>query len=648
MATSVRSLLPLVPWLVLALPACRAAGDHGALASGEQPVVQDEREEAEAGAVAAIRAGDYERAQRILGELIVIDSLERARAHVANGTPREALLPLDRALELEPNNVAALFLRGRAAYDAAPSDSQPQFFYEDAFRYFERAYKRGVEQNGGRPGPRELVTLVEASRAKRLVPSPEDALTLARNAARLRDSIPESERPELRVPLERVWAEAAFDSYLAKKRADEDAREFFAETEDQLAALTARADDTWAFEQLAYLYEWEGQLERSVDVVERALEFAPEAETLHDRLVTLLGRTGGSAAVIERYARFREQHPDAPLGYWYGGHTTFYQALDAFDRQERDAAAFAAAERLFRRCRELEPGYAPSCMNYEAICRNAMGWCAYYDEDLQLAGRGFMSMEDVFEGGLRVELAGRLPNGLAGLDFVTRKYSEARQDAEAQKNAAAIGDYLHAYDPEDANLANNAGFLNRDAAVLFEIRARRLRRQVERATEPAERTRLAEDAQRDMDTALTLMRRSWAAYQQAARLAPDDVRIVNDAGLVMTYYLRTDADEAERLLEQAARQGDQQVAETQLEGRALFDLNEAWGDAYQNLGVLYLTIRNDPAAAKPYFEKALEIGPPSRAWIRESLLPVIDRMIAGETVAPEEYASMVWLHQPQN
>ena len=102
-------------------------------------------------------------------------------------------------------------------------------------------------------------------------------------------------------------------------------------------------------------------------------------------------------------------------------------------------------------------------------------------------------------------------------------------------------------------------------------------------------------------------------------------------------------------MERARALGDATLGELTAEQRAereWLDPIEAWGDAYQNLGILHLTLRGDPASARPYLERALEIGPPRRAQLMDVLLPVIDRLKAGESVPEEAWSFMVWRHQP--
>ena len=66
-------------------------------------------------------------------------------------------------------------------------------------------------------------------------------------------------------------------------------------------------------------------------------------------------------------------------------------------------------------------------------------------------------------------------------------------------------------------------------------------------------------------------------------------------------------------------------------------LLEALGDAYQNLGVLHLVLRNEPAEARKFFDKSFEVGPRPRVgreWIAQIALPACDRAAAGQPIDP--------------
>jgi tetratricopeptide (TPR) repeat protein len=316
------------------------------------------------------------------------------------------------------------------------------------------------------------------------------------------------------------------------------------------------------------------------------------------------------------------------------GVISFYSALEAFEAGTSDLSAFEQAEAQLQRARGLDESLHSDCLGFEVIARNARGWCHYNAGELLQARDAFLSMEDLFEGGLAWSLGQRLPDGISGLGFVVAGLTRRPNSLSALDNmvaAAEIADYLHAYRPENGNMANDAGFVNRDAAVLL-MRA----------------AQGAEEEDQDLEAkALEVMGRSWTAYREAARLLPEDVRVVNDTGLVMTYYLRTDPEEAERLLLSAIEHGAVQVPKMELEPQAQAQLEEAWGDAHQNMAILELTLRGNAGAAKDWLQKSLDIGPATRQGLRP-LLADCDRMLAGEDVNVAETIAgrMVWFDQP--
>ena len=128
---------------------------------------------------------------------------------------------------------------------------------------------------------------------------------------------------------------------------------------------------------------------------------------------------------------------------------------------------------------------------------------------------------------------------------------------------------------------------------------------------------------------------------------PHDVRVVNDTGLIMAYYKRTDPDLAETYFQRSIVDGAVQLEDPALTDEQRPILTEAWGDAHENMGILEWTFRRDPAKARVWFARALEIAPPSRAWIGQQLLPLLDRWIeTGEEPAGlgALEARRVWVH----
>ena len=110
----------------------------------------------------------------------------------------------------------------------------------------------------------------------------------------------------------------------------------------------------------------------------------------------------------------------------------------------------------------------------------------------------------------------------------------------------------------------------------------------------------------------------------AAELAPEDVRILNDTALLLVYHLHRDWDRAAELLTRAVELGQKQLENAELTKSQRTELESAWGDAHENLGVLHLEHEHDPAAARRWFQRAVEIGPDPRPRVVEHWLPQCD------------------------
>ena len=670
--------MPVLLSLLFALPAL----------SGQSPPPQQSSGASGSGqrAIAAVEAGDYETARDILTGLIVDERLLEAEALLAEGQARDALLPLDEVLSLSPNHARAWFLRGKAALATAATDSQPAFFYQDALENIEHAFRCDPQAS---QSPEKLMV---ASQAAYQNLEFVKALDWGRRGMELIDEA--GVRPALAVAPERTLSDASYRVYIEKKQAGEDSREAFLITEDQLSRLLGRtADDVGVWSRLSELYQWEGNLPKAIETVENGLAIVPESSDLHQKLSTLTRESGGRQRVLEAYGRFGSAHPDSPMGAWFTAVETLFVAVDAQLQDGQDSSAiYEKAERLFQRCRQLEPSYEANCISYELICRNGIGWCRYNNGDMSGSKEAFLSMEALKQGGLEWQLGDQLYSGVMGLQFIAGKYAQDGQSAESLGKAAEIFDYLNAYRPEDPDFANNAGFFNRDTAVLLDVSAQAALRRATESPSPEEATALEQRGLGLRAQAQELMERSYAAYKEASRLAPEDVRVVNDTGLIMTYYLRTDTAQAQRYLDSAVEMGERQAAESRAlveevraqleEERARADeqpadqpteagevspaaeavatlesqlteledsldsLLEAWGDAHQNLGILYLTITGEPERALAHFEQSVEIGPLPRVprdFIRESLIPICREAMAGDEQAITRVRG-IWHH----
>ncbi len=588
--------------------------------------------------------------------------LAKADEQIKSGHPLEALATIDELHTAKKDDQRSWYLFGKAAYAAAESGQSTPDLYQDAQSAFERAFDKGYGTDA----------LLGASRAARMAGDPDHALELAREAAKAVEG--KEPPPKLEQPLGRTLSEALFGVYVARRQAGEDAPDVYGETEEHLRNLTQREPaDPWAWSQLANLYQWGGDKELAADAAEHAMKLALADQAAHTRFIELERATGGIPSVVATYEALAAEHPDNALIAWFLGVERFNHAVAELHADRESIPIFERAEADLRHCRELEPSYEASCKGYEVMCKSGVAWTQYGKGDLEAAEASFLSMEDHLQGGLDWQIQGSLMSGVAGMQLVADRYAQrgaSEMDLEGKREAAAIFDKLHALRPDNPDFANNAGFFHRDACVILELQAERALRKakgeqrvrksgddvpIEEAVyetvkvdiAPAEAEKLRTDAAAKRTEAMEQAQLSYLAYRDAARLAPDDVRVINDAALVMVYHIRKDVPEMEALLQRAIDLGAKQVDDPDLSPEDLDQLLEAWGDAHQNMGLVYLTLKNDPATARTWFEKAFEIGPRprvDRAWVEQVALPACDKAAAGEPQALEGLDPRLWLH----
>ena len=628
--------------------ACRSPGSvppEPALAASPDPVAEGEVGQE---ATRLIEAGRFEEARAMLDEMLLSGSLERASAELTGGSPEDALTTLDHVLELAPDDEQARLLKADASLRLADTKIQGggqagliEGALGDALRYYQ-----GLGES--------THTLFGASRAAWRLGQKEEALALARRGLALRRE-GEHGLDALGLSPERIYAEQVFEAYRAAHSASsEEANALFLEAEDALGKVLGRDSvDPWAWCRLSDLYEWQGALVDARGACERGLARSPADAGLLERLARVCPALAGRAAAVGEFEDYVRRHPEVTAGRWHLAEARLQLALEGYEQNPRvlDPAPFTAAEAEFRALRESAPERAQAALGYEVVCRLARGWCAFHAGDLALARREFLAMNELFERGIEWSLPGELESGIQGLFLV----ADAHGTRDELVEAGEVFETLHALQPDQLPWANNAGYFLRAAARALEKEGKKLcsaargtltnaealaELRALTATEApsgsaAERTALARAAGERCARARALMERSWQAYRPAAELAPEDVRVVNDAALVLVYYLHHDLAWAEQALLRCVELGGPQieakkaalaVEESPERASALESelklLTEAWGDAHQNLGVLEWVHKKNATAARAWLEKALEIWP-DRPPVTNSLLPQV-------------------------
>ncbi|MSR61177.1 MAG: hypothetical protein EXS08_01850 [Planctomycetes bacterium] len=626
--------------------------------------------------IRCLEEGRFEEARKRLDQLLWSDSMARARNDLAAGVPEDALTAVDRALVLAPDNLETRLLKADASLrlgetkirSGGGSAGLIEGVLTDALDAYEGAGESAH-------------ALLGASRAAWLLGRSEEALGFARRGVTLLahgESVP----AELGLAPERIYAEQVFAAYTAARDAAREDRAALAlESEDALGRLLGRvSDDPWVWSHLAELYEGEGSLAAAKETIQRALKRFPEDGGLIERLARVSEAFDGPAATVTAFEAHVAAHPEVALGRWQLAAARLRLALAAYRAtpRELDPAPFAHSEQEFRALREALPEYANQALVHEAVCRLARGWCAFHAGDLVRARDEFLSMNELFERGIESSWPGELESGIQGLYFIADAYQPRPDGSNPKADALAAGETfetLHQLQPESWLWANDAGLDLRDAADALESEGRKLCRAARGELTNAEalaelrpllpqpsalpgsldeRQAFARAANERFERARAIMERSYAAYRPAAELAPDDVQVQNDAALVALYYLHRDVDWAEQTLRRAIELGERQLAAKkealrveELPERAaaleneLKALESAWGDAHQNMGVLEWIYRKDGAAALPWLEKSLTLGPDRRA-VKNSLLP----QVRGEPMPDDIYWDLLNWAQP--
>jgi tetratricopeptide (TPR) repeat protein len=603
-------------------------------AADQRPAPED-LPELESRAIAAIRAREYETARALLGDLLFADYLARARELIASGQPEDGLPWVEKLLVIDARHAEGLLLLAEGQLSLAEhlangaGASFAAQAFEDALRSFERA----------EASPRR-----ELGRARALwwLGRPLEALEHARAGVALLGGGPEL---EIRPLPERTLADSALSAVTAAQtegRMPEELAPLAREAEAALEHLLGRTpSDPWAWSHLSGILAFQGRWPEAQAVAERGLARAPLDRELWNRAREAAYAVGGAANARASADAWALAHPDLALAALEQARARFEEAL-ASGQGRGEPRDFAAAEALAERAAGLDPLLADEALGWRVVARAAAGWSHLERGELGAAEECFRSMELLRPRGLEWQIEGRLGSGVLGLHAL----GAAELAAGELERAAEVYAYLHAYQPDVADWANNAGFLFRDAAVEREHAAELLCRAARDpaaldpealasarsiaglaaapAVSDAERAILAAAASERAAQARLMMRKSWEAYRASVDLAPHDVRGVNDAALVLIYYLHSDLDRAAELLLRAAADGAAQMEDPALDERARYELANAWGDACQNLGALYLFHRRDPAHAKAYLEQSVAIGPDPRPLLTEVWLPLCE------------------------
>lgn len=557
----------------------------------------------------------------------VEEHVAAARALFEAGDPAAALVEVDRGLALDPARQDLLLARADGlvlvARDLVAAQSNGIYIvssFEDALRAYARCEETPRVLLGTSHALAQLGRGVEAWKAA------NRARALAANTgARFWTPLAGQEDADALS----IVAQAAYLAYAERadgRAADDPDAPTYEQALATYAEYVATArDDAQAWNTLANLHLYRSvetgdvaDTRRALEAVRTGLEHLPDDPTLLPRLTELAARADGPRGAAEATAAYADRYPHSAAGRFNAAKALFDLGIAEFPGPGAEPAAveigrgrFERVDTWFGRVVAIEDdasasgaeepaGWAEAARGWRAVARIARGWVDFWAGADEEAESWFLSANDVFPRGIEWSIEGVVQSGIQGLFALSTRAAESGDLVTAARLADRITELV----PDDGNYANNAGFLNRDLAVELELAGRDAL-----ASGDRERARTL------FARAIDVMERSAAAYRRAAELLPDDVRVINDAALVHVYYLHDDLERAEELLLRAVELGEEQLDALDPEDEAHPVLVEAWGDAHENLGVLWLEHRGDPEAARLWFDRAVEIGPYPRVQI---------------------------------
>ncbi|MBL9078928.1 MAG: hypothetical protein JNL08_15585 [Planctomycetes bacterium] len=521
--------------------------------------------------------------------------LDAARARLATD-PEGALQIVDQVLRDHPDLREARLLAGEGslALFRRGSGGNAELLLQDAVRHFELGLEdrpRGDAPAACRQLADCLFELGEWERCSAFAVRATEGFRAIGTGAANRDA----EAALL------LAAQADYRLFAAARQAELDAAPPDLRERPPVGGDTARLAETAAlrFEavhgtfpaeaatRLAQIRLWLGQSAEALRELERGLRAAPDATEVHDAYLTWYRDNDQFDALVGAYARFVREQPGVPILRWHQG-----RALAARADRQRGVGNFAAAADGYARARDafgqylaMVPAHADAANQWRAGCALSEAAMALELGLLDAARDQLFAAAD-FGAADGDEARVRT---YAGLAFALhQRFAESGPDALPR--TLAFAERLLARHPDRWGFAyNNAALVARDLGV--------------------QRANAGDDA-----AARDLWERSYAWYERAVALEPNDPRIVNDCGLMLVYHLHRDPARARELFDRATALGEAQLAAlpADAEPQQREQVEEALGDALQNIAVL---LRDQGAgfdAARPFLERAVRYYPYER------------------------------------
>jgi tetratricopeptide (TPR) repeat protein len=340
----------------------------------------------------------------------------------------------------------------------------------------------------------------------------------------------------------------------------------------------------------ADVLRWLDRPAEALNELQNAVRADPNSIEANTSFQEVWWQMNGHRECVAAYKQMlKESTSSAPLQFYLGR-----AQVALADKQRTDGRAAEAlisyqeALDTWTAYHQARPQDAALSTHWMAICELSLARVALDSGDTKTAEQHYYAAFDVDsrvaqfdENGyplIRDSFGG---NYLGGLSMLGQRLSNAGSDDALETSLAFWRRVLERHPDAFGAAYNNAALTARDLGV-------KIAGENDAAGGPQAVEAAVGDRKQRLERAMELWETSYAWYEKAVRLSPDDPRIVNDCGLMLIYHLHRDYDRARELFDRAAVLGKQEIAALPAdadEGTRQF-LEEATGDALQNVGVL--------------------------------------------------------------
>ncbi|MEM7201596.1 MAG: hypothetical protein AAF628_15105 [Planctomycetota bacterium] len=557
--------------------------------------------------------------------------LQRARDLLAADQAHEALAVTDDLLDREPNDVEARLLAadGNMVLFATATSGQEMFLI-DAIRNLERALREDAR-------PDRWLQLSDLYLKNSEFGKGKDA---ALTAARLWREAEAGEAQVAQAVLKA--ADHELQLFTDLRRSELEAQEDITDgTRQQAEAVLARLEFAKngaagpAHRKAAVVYQWLGQYTNALAELERGILADPGEASVHQEYQRLHFDLDRRRECVAAYRRLRDEAEGTPLLTWFLGRAQVALADDQRAKAQLDVAmdTYAEAAESYGQYGAMQPQHAADAKWWIARCHLSRGRCAIDAGDLENARADLDRAYEVDARVAELDENGYAKiydpfgaNYLGGLTMIGLSITEAKSEAALTEGLAYYEPLLDRHEGRFGVLYNNAALAARDLGEAV-------------AAQANDQSISDVDRQDVLRRAMALWEKSYAYYEKAVELEPDDPRIVNDCGLMLVYYLHRDYDRATELFDRTielARPRLEALADDADSSEREF-IEEALGDAYQNTAIMLRQQGRDFADYQGHLEQAIKYFPYRRREAAVLLASKGERgrsTTAGTAVAP--------------